>query len=57
MAAVNSRPARVSTRSQNEIQAKGRNLLDEGSETTQGGLTAAACNQGRQFSFQAGYRF
>lgn len=40
-----------------KIQAKGRNLLDERSEITQGGLTATAYNKGRQFSFQVDYTF
>jgi len=40
-----------------KIQAKGRNLLDERSEVTQGGLISTAYNRGRQFSFQVDYNF
>ncbi len=40
-----------------KIQAKGRNLLDERSEVTQGGLISTAYNRGRQFSFQVDYTF
>lgn len=40
-----------------KIQAKGRNLLDERSQITQGGLISTAYNKGRQFSFQVDYTF
>ena len=40
-----------------KIQAKGRNLLDERSQITQGGLISTAYNRGRQFSFQVDYTF
>lgn len=40
-----------------KIQIKGRNLLDERSEITQGGLISTAYNMGRQFSFQVDYTF
>ena len=40
-----------------KIQFKGRNLLDERSEITQGGLISTAYNYGRQFSFQLDYTF
>jgi len=40
-----------------KIQAKGRNLLDERSEVTQGGLISTAYNRGRQFSLQMDYTF
>ncbi len=40
-----------------KIQAKGRNLLDERSQITQGGLVSTAYNKGRQFSFQVDYTF
>ncbi|MYF00445.1 MAG: TonB-dependent receptor [Gammaproteobacteria bacterium] len=40
-----------------KIQFKGRNLLDERSEITQGGLISTAYNMGRQFSFQVDYTF
>ena len=40
-----------------KIQAKARNLLDERSEITQGGLISTAYNNGRQFSLQVDYTF
>ena len=40
-----------------KVQFKGRNLLDERSEITQGGLISTAYNLGRQFSFQVDYTF
>ncbi len=40
-----------------KVQFKGRNLLDERSEITQGGLISTAYNHGRQFSFQVDYTF
>ena len=40
-----------------KVQFKGRNLLDERSEITQGGLISTAYDLGRQFSFQVDYTF
>ena len=40
-----------------KMQFKGRNLLDERSKITQGGLISTAYNKGRQFSFQVDYTF
>ncbi len=40
-----------------KIQAKGRNLMDERSQITQGGLISTAYNRGRQFSLQVDYTF
>ncbi len=40
-----------------KVQFKGRNLLDERSEITQGGLISTAYDLGRQFSFQIDYTF
>lgn len=40
-----------------KIQFKGRNLLDERSRVTQGGLISTAYDLGRQFSFQVDYKF
>lgn len=39
------------------ITAKAKNMLDEASEITQGGLITTAFNMGREFSLQVDYRF